>query len=181
MQCPRCDQELLKTTVKELEIAECGACGGAWFGDDQLRRLKDRTDPDLSWMDFELWEHPDRFRVSEKPASCPGCRQPLVGIDYDATAIEVDYCTTCNGVWLDPGEFESIINALTNELLTKDLPKYVRASLEEAKEVIAGPESPLSEWRDLLTAMRMFQYRVLSENPRISKALADLQAASPFS
>jgi Zn-finger nucleic acid-binding protein len=180
MKCPRCDQRLQNRTIKNLEIAECAGCGGTWFGEDQLRRLKDQSDPDLSWMDFELWDHPDRFRVSAKPVRCPSCERVMAGIDYGATAIEVDYCTNCDGVWLDSGEFEKIIDSLTEELMTKDVPDYVRASLQEAKEVIAGPESLLSEWRDLLTVVEMFQYRILSENPRVSKALADIQAVDPF-
>jgi Zn-finger nucleic acid-binding protein len=180
MDCPRCDQQLDCRTIDKLEVLECAGCGGAWFGEDELRRLKDRSDPDLSWLDFELWDNPDRFHVSMKPAACPSCERKMAAIDYGATGIEVDYCTTCNGVWLDSGEFEKIIGSLTEELLTKDLPGYVRASIQEAREIIAGPENPLSEWKDFLTVVRMLQYRILTENPKVSKALADLQAVDPF-
>jgi Zn-finger nucleic acid-binding protein len=35
---------------------------------------------------------------------CPACRQPLVVLEYDK--LEVDYCASCRGVWLDAGELE---------------------------------------------------------------------------
>jgi hypothetical protein len=68
----------------------------------------------------------------------------------------------------------------SEELLTKDVADYVRASLGEAREIIAGPESLLSEWRDFLTVLRMLEYRILSNNPRLGKALANIQASDPF-
>jgi hypothetical protein len=58
--------------------------------------------------------------------------------------------------------------------------EYLRATLEEAKELITGPESRLSEWRDLTTVLRFLQYRVLSEHSRFASLLAEFQAKSQF-
>jgi hypothetical protein len=99
---------------------------------------------------------------------CPQCR------------IEIDYCLRCQGVWLDPGEFEKIIGALEAELVSKEVPEFISASLQEAREILSGPESVFSEWRDFLTVLRMLEYRVLSENPRVARALAAIQVANPF-
>ena len=180
MNCPRCSEELQSTNAGTVQVEECPGCKGLWIGDDELRRLKDEVDPDLRWMDFELWEHPDRFHVSATPVGCPNCGRQIAAIDYGDTGIEVDYCTHCRGVWVDSGEFEKIVHALTDELLTKDVSDYVRASVGEAREIIAGPESLLSEWRDFLTVLRMLEYRILSENPKLGKALANIQASDPF-
>jgi Zn-finger nucleic acid-binding protein len=180
MQCPRCSQRLRTTTSGGVHIEECPDCNGLWLAEDELRRLKDAVDPDLSWMDFELWQHPDRFHVTPAPVECPSCGRQIAAIDYGNTTIEVDYCTHCRGVWLDSGELDKIVHALTEELLTKDVSRYVRASIDEAREIIAGPESLLSEWRDFLTVLRMLEYRILSENPRLGKILANLQASDPF-
>ena len=71
----------------------------------------------------------------------------------------------------------TIIDALTAELLSKPFSDYIKASLLEAKETLAGPESISSEWRDFKTVLRLMQCRLLSENPRLSSALAEFQAS----
>jgi Zn-finger nucleic acid-binding protein len=35
---------------------------------------------------------------------CPVCKEPMVVLELDE--IEIDYCTGCDGVWLDAGELE---------------------------------------------------------------------------
>jgi Zn-finger nucleic acid-binding protein len=180
MNCPRCQGRLQARSTGGVEIDECSSCQGIWFDADELRRVKDASDRDLRWMDFELWKHPDRFRVNTIPVKCPSCTTALVAIDYDATGVEVDFCSKCRGVWLDAGELERIIDGLTAELLGKEVPDYLRASLQEAKELVSGSEGLLSEWRDLATVMRMLQYRILSKNPKLGSALAELQAKSQF-
>ena len=131
-------------------------------------------------MDFELWKHSDRFRASETTIQCPRCNRRLAAIDYHTTGIAVDYCGECRGAWLDAREFEKIIAALTEELTTKTASQYVTATLEEAREILRGPESFISEWRDFLTVLRMLQYRVLAENPQLSRAVAEIQRSSPI-
>ena len=39
---------------------------------------------------------------------CPKCGMQLVEIDY--RGMKIDKCTECNGVWLDHGELEAIVN-----------------------------------------------------------------------
>ena len=39
---------------------------------------------------------------------CPKCGMQLIEIDYKG--IKIDKCTECNGVWLDHGELEAIVN-----------------------------------------------------------------------
>jgi len=180
MNCPRCQAPLHTRSTDGVEIDECRTCQGIWLDAERLRRLKDQTDPDLQWMDFELWEHADRFHIAEKPIDCPTCAVPLVAIDYGDTGVTIDYCNRCRGVWLDADEFSKIIHHLSEDLLTKETSEYLKASLEEAKELITGPETFLSEWKDFTTVLRMLQYRLLSENPKLGSALAEFQAKSPI-
>ena len=38
---------------------------------------------------------------------CPVCKEPLIVLElYE---IEIDYCTSCSGVWLDAGELELLL------------------------------------------------------------------------
>ncbi len=35
---------------------------------------------------------------------CPVCHEPMVVLEYDQ--VEIDYCVSCRGIWLDAGELE---------------------------------------------------------------------------
>lgn len=39
--------------------------------------------------------------------NCPVCRTPLIILELHQ--IEIDYCTTCHGIWLDEGELEILL------------------------------------------------------------------------
>jgi len=180
MNCPKCGTELEMWDVERVELNRCPTCKGQWFDDQELRKVKDLAGTDLNWMDFELWKHPDRFGASPGGSLCPRCDKGMVAIDYDNTEIEVDLCTVCRGVWLDRWEFEKIIAALTEELLTKTQSEYIQETIEEAKEILSGPESFLSEWRDFFTVLLMLKYRICAENPELAQAIIDAQRISPF-
>jgi Zn-finger nucleic acid-binding protein len=170
-------------TVKEIgevKIDECPQCQGMWFDQGEFRAAKDQADPDLNWMDFDIWKHEDRFQISAHPLKCPKDDNPMVAVDYDETGVEIDVCPTCRGIWLDKGEFAKIITALVQELETKDVSDYVKASLEEAKEVVTGPDKFASEWKDFTTVLRLLQYRIFSEKPRLLTELIDGQKGAPI-
>jgi Zn-finger nucleic acid-binding protein len=42
---------------------------------------------------------------------CPVCKEPMVVLELDQ--VEIDYCTSCGGIWLDSGELELLLE--TNE------------------------------------------------------------------
>ena len=44
--------------------------------------------------------------------NCPSCQNPLVVLEFDR--IEVDYCVSCGGVWLDAGELGLLLDGAEN-------------------------------------------------------------------
>ena len=38
---------------------------------------------------------------------CPVCKEPLIVLELDE--VEIDYCTSCGGIWLDAGELDLLI------------------------------------------------------------------------
>ena len=154
-----------------VQIDECPQGHGAWFQDQELRIAKDEADPDLAWMDFEIWKHPERFAVDDSHLACPDDKTQLVRVQYGDTSVDVHYCPTCRGLWLDRGSFARVIDALERELTTKTVSDYVKASVSEAKELVTGPESPLSEWRDLRAVLRLLRFRFFVEHQGLSKLL----------
>ncbi|MBC8342627.1 MAG: zf-TFIIB domain-containing protein [Bacteroidetes bacterium] len=175
MNCPNCGIGLHTKSIQGIEIEECGKCEGIWFEKDKLRQIKDRTDSDLNWMDFEIWKHPEKFKSKSKRSNCPRCEKSMNVLDYDTTKVEIDYCAECKGIWLEKDEFQKIIDALEEEILTMPMGEYVKSTIEEAKELLTGPESFLSEWKDFSTILRFLQYRILSLKPKVHDSLVTFQ------
>jgi hypothetical protein len=40
--------------------------------------------------------------------NCPVCKSPMIILELNE--IEIDYCSSCSGVWLDSGELELLID-----------------------------------------------------------------------
>ncbi|MGD2145448.1 MAG: zf-TFIIB domain-containing protein [Anaerolineae bacterium] len=175
MLCPRCEEPLGTGLIDEVEIEQCSQCDGMWFDQGELRKAKDAVEPDLNWLDLEIWRREDEYEVRSSSIACPRCDAPLAAVAYGETGVVIDYCAHCEGTWLDGGEFERIITALAEEVAGKDVPDYVAASLEEAQELLAGEEGAISEWRDFLTVLRLLQYRILVEHPRLREIATALQ------
>lgn len=64
--------------------------------------------------------------MSKQAYVCPKCcQETLWAFDYEG--IEVDFCDTCKGLWLDAGELAEYVE------LSKDLPD-IEGALKTAKE-----------------------------------------------
>ena len=179
MKCPLCKIEMSNRSFKNIEFDVCDKCKGVWFDKNELRKAKDAADKDLNWMDFEIWKHKDKFKISRRKLICPKCKQSLVAINYGSTNIKIDYCPACEGTWLDKGEFKKIIKALTDELLTKPFSEYIKASIQEAKEIFTGDESFLSEWKDFATLLHMMEIRFFVEHPWLLDEIIAAQKSLP--
>ena len=175
MQCPNDKTEMIRREVGGVQVEECPQCKGSWFEQTEFQKARDAIEPDAIWLDFEIWKHEDQFKLDLRGIHCPQDDAKLVALVYGETGVEVNYCTQCQGIWLDGGEFEKIVQALDDELTSMSASEYLSASLTEAREVIAGPEKFSSEWRDLMTVLRLFQYRALAEKPSLYKALHVIQ------
>lgn len=180
MNCPLDNSTLEKHTIHSVEVEECPQCRGFWFDQGEFREAKDAAEPDLNWLDFDLWSDQDLFNADWSTRNCPVCGKKMASIAYADTGVIVEYCIEEHGIWLDQGEFQAIIEALHKETLSMDSNEYLRASLAEAGEIISGQEGFLSEWEDFLTVTRLLQYRVLVDNPRLADLLTALQSSTPF-
>jgi len=85
-----------------IEIDSCPACGGIWLDAGELEALvgsppprKEKPDPDLGPPEL----------------GCPICVDKLVKDRYGSTQVVVDKCPHGDGIWLDQGELEQILDA----------------------------------------------------------------------
>ena len=178
--CPECHEPLSAVTADGLAADECPTCGGVWFDSGELRLAKDATDAELNWLDFEIWQHADDFAAKASERPCPGCGAGMISLLYGDTGVEIDHCPKCRGTWLDGDEFARIIDSLEKEVNTKSLSQYLKESLQEAKEVVTGPESVLSEWKDFTTLLKLMKYRLFVENPTLLNAIISVQRTNPL-
>jgi Zn-finger nucleic acid-binding protein len=180
MECPIDGTPLKTHKFHSINVEECLQCGGIWFEEGELRKAKNETESELSWLDFDLWSDQETFTADWSSRKCPQCNKSMATISYGETGVAIDYCASGHGVWLDKGEFKAIIKALKAEVNSKTVSDYVTSSLDEAMELFTGDEGFISEWKDLLTVWRLLQYRFLIENPKVAELLTALQTTSPL-
>ncbi|MCB0752524.1 MAG: zf-TFIIB domain-containing protein [Ignavibacteriae bacterium] len=53
---------------------------------------------------------------------CPSCKHPMIVLEFEE--IETDFCTNCEGIWLDAGELELLLeNSSEKDELIKSFSK----------------------------------------------------------
>lgn len=174
MKCPKCEKELKEVPFQGVKIDSCSSCKGYWFEKDELRKAKDEKEESLNWMDVDLWESEEKFRISKDEILCPDCGMPLYEVNYGDSDIKLDVCNICEGMWLDEGEFRKIIKYLKEKGGDKIMQDYFKTLLEETGEVLLGPESLEEEAKDLFTVLSLLKYRFAGKHPFISETISKL-------
>jgi Zn-finger nucleic acid-binding protein len=125
--CPRCAIPLGSTRAGAVRIYPCEGCGGHALTLSQLRLVAEseqRIQP--------FWQ---AVRAAPPAAlGCPSCAQPMRAVRI--SEVEVDACTACHFVWLDPGEQEKLVGTPPPSSRTSE----ARDAGRLAKQVIAYHE-----------------------------------------
>jgi len=175
MNCPYCRKKsFVKLSFHNIEASKCGECHGIWFDKDHLRQAKDDTDQWLVWLDVDLWKDKDKYKVNASQKQCPVCDKPLYEIKYGDSNVKVDICDTCQGSWLDKGEFNKIIDYLQHTSDTRSINEYLKASLKEAGHIVTGPEAVSAEAKDFVTVFKLLQYKLLEQHPILIDIILNL-------
>lgn len=166
MKCPKDQHNLKSASLKGIQIDECPQCGGIWFDRDELRKAKDKTDDDLRWLDFELFdEDADKYNPQPSSKKCPKDQTNMASLEYMDSKVIIEKCDTCRGIWLDKKEFEKIIKYLETKVVSEPASEYRKLVLRELREILTGPEDPISEIRDFFAVLRLFEIRLIVEHP----------------
>ena len=177
MKCPNCKHELKNVIFKGIELDQCLNCGGMWFDGGELRKTKDQEDEFLTWLDVDLFSNPKQFAGGYSTMSCPKDNGSLYEIFYDNADIKVDVCKTCKGVWLDKGEYESIIAFLKRTVFRENAGQYGKHLEDQLKEIFIGQEDIASELKDTYVIFRLLENRIVSQWPRIEEIIIGLRSA----
>ncbi len=153
---------------KGVKIEECEQCNGKWFDRDELRKAKDRTDDDLRWLDFELFDDSaDKYTTSPSERKCPKDSSEMTALTYMDSKVVIDKCNKCEGVFLDGKEFEKIIKSLEKLLVTTSASEYGKQTIKEFSEIFNGSENTISEIKDFMSITNFFTLRLQVESPWI--------------
>ncbi len=58
--------------------------------------------------------------------NCPACNDPMLVLEYEE--VEVDYCVSCHGLWLDAGELELLFGnrEISDGFMTAGCPSHAQ-------------------------------------------------------
>jgi Zn-finger nucleic acid-binding protein len=194
MSCPVCKIELSQIILHNVEIDYCLSCFGLWFEENELRLVKDNKDKNINWLDIDLWQDETKFKISCCQRFCPYCRVSLYELRYGDSGIypvkshktgispkaklfnevKIDVCNLCQGVWLDRGEFKKIIAYLKKRADYEILNNYTKNLAQEFWEIFAGPETLREEASDLLTVLKLLNYKLVVQYPKLAGIIISL-------
>lgn len=181
MKCPVCANKTLKKTeiLPNLDAQTCPACEGVWISSlayfAWLRSLN-ASFPDRPVGDAAI--HPE---ANSSAKICPECGHLLRRYKViPNTDFYLDHCSSCNGTWMDHGEWQTIETLnLQDNLHTfftrpwqeKIRGEEVRAAFEKIYREKFGAHD-YAEIRRIRTWMR--------QHPQSQMLLAYLQSEDPY-
>lgn len=178
--CPACAAQLDRYSIDGMEFEGCPKCHGMWLARDELRKLKNKVnDGQLHWLNSEV-DHLEKARVVSSSRLCPKCpTSQLVSVVFGGSSVVIDYCPKCHGLWLDRGEFDSIVKHLHDEAVNAPKETIAREIGKDLKAAVAGgPEGRLAELEDAGAAAEAFANTVIFEHPGLFKFIMDASAAT---
>jgi Zn-finger nucleic acid-binding protein len=106
MQCPKCNAEMGKVTHGSIEVDRCTSCEGIWFDLLERERLERQEGSEqIDTGDGAVGRHFDKVGQID----CPVCGTPMIRmVDAEQPHVRYESCTTCNGIFLDAGEFRDL-------------------------------------------------------------------------
>jgi len=173
MNCPRCGVRLRRRGLGSVVYQRCIACGGAWYGADKLRLLKNRAaHGDYRWIDIDLWRHRRKFRAGrQERLACPKDGRTLVTVRYGDSRIRVDICDLCQGIWLDTTEYDKILHYLERKVDSETVAGFLADLRKEFVDALRHPTRAASDLVDLAKVFHLLELRFIVQHRNIATAL----------
>ncbi len=109
--CPACSSLMFRMTAVGVEVDGCPGCGGIWLDKGELPKLS--ADPNVLRSLGNGIRATQPAAAPQRTDSCPRCNQPLSPFEFGTLrGIRLDRCKSCEGIWLDAGEAQSIAERL---------------------------------------------------------------------
>jgi Zn-finger nucleic acid-binding protein len=181
MKCPQSGHDLAPFKVGSITVERCRECGGTWYAKDELRLIKDRErDEDYRWIDVDLWDDPERFVSGEQNHyTCPVDGKPMLTVHYGESAVHIDVCSQCHGMFLQKGAYQAIVSFFEKQVDTQTVGDYVKDLKDEFVEIFSGPEGVRSELADFTKVLHLLEVRFIVQHKNIAAALRSAAGGFP--
>ncbi|MDP8966524.1 MAG: zf-TFIIB domain-containing protein [Cyanobacteriota bacterium] len=104
--CPKCAGRLEQVVCAGIEVDRCLDCQGMWFDSLEAETLKAVKGSET--LDIGNPETGTQLNKITEDVLCPRCQAKMMRmVDIDQHCIWYEKCPTCQGVWLDAGEFKN--------------------------------------------------------------------------
>ena len=106
MQCIKCDGELQKITLGDVDVDKCAKCSGIWFDFGELDKILESGSIESLKNQVDNNQGQD-----EQKRGCPRCGGAGNMIQVTSLKnpdVHIDTCSVCYGQWLDGGELEAL-------------------------------------------------------------------------
>lgn len=109
MQCPNCSHKLTTQNYLGIEVNKCPNCEGMWFDANEVDQLEDTV--------FDQDEFKNSMITNLRPSdrSCPKCNNKMSKFNYRWEDLELEYCVTGHGFWIDKGEEKRITEIMEEQ------------------------------------------------------------------
>ena len=147
MNCPACQNELVRGKYAGANVRECTECGGALLATSRARKIERRVNKDIDQLKQELESsQPDDIQDSIR---CPSCRARMRKRLIRMFDFFVDDCSQCEMSWFDGGELAALqllfevkpqtveLNAMRDRLknMTEDERKEYEANIAKLQDL----------------------------------------------
>jgi len=113
--CPACSGAAMTPLVDgeiPLEIDFCPLCRGIWFDHEEIRqfiRSKKFKELFLDGKGKKRAPIGPLMTAGQKARSCPRCLKKME--QHTHREVLFDFCSSCQGIWLDDGEINQIVES----------------------------------------------------------------------
>lgn len=109
MNCPKCDKGLKKKIYKEIEVDTCSNCAGMWLDFEELDELEDKV------LSRDELKGTTIFKTFPSDLKCPVCQRKMKKFNYRYYDLQIEFCESQHGFWLDKGEEKRILQLMQEE------------------------------------------------------------------
>ena len=106
MKCVKCDGQLQRVTVDDVEVDKCEKCSGIWFDIGELAKVLEANS--IESLKNEVDNNQDQDAQKGTCPRCGGTGNMVQVTHLKQPDIHIDTCSVCYGQWLDGGELEKL-------------------------------------------------------------------------
>jgi Zn-finger nucleic acid-binding protein len=123
---------------------------------------------------------------------CPDCKNAMITLELEG--VEIDYCASCGGIWLDAGELElllgepekarGLLNSFRVESSSTEKAKKCPICDKKMQKIVVGSSKPVllidkcrrgdGLWFDKGELQDIFERAELDKDNKIQKLLNDI-------